>query len=463
MKYSLIAFLICASSVFAQPLGPIPLPYGGSELQVVKHESDLFEVFYRGTSNFSLMHYTFNLDSIGAEVDVQTVNPGGQYWNNYFDAVAVTADEKWVAVVRTSFHSSGGITEHESYLINGFGNQVDSQTLIYEQIEDHGEFFYYGPLIDCRFAARPDSGFVLTGVSIGRFGIEPLAEVYVFADPAQTVPFHHFGDSDISLFPHATSQDTALILYYGAMQGFAEAELYLNCQGEDTCYSIVEYPEVHVWPAIALLTTHGRYLIVTSYGFGIYTINESGELETTAQLPVNGWDLICDSHPEFGIACAYQEYNQIKLVRIDTTGALFYSPVTLVYEPLSGDLTSIDLNNNGEITISWGNDRMVVADWNDPLDSPEDPRIPLPESVSLSAYPNPFNSEVRIEYSLPNTGDVNLSIYNLQGQLVEQLENSRMSAGDHAVSWQPNTTSGVYFVHLQTKTSAMTQKILYLR
>ncbi|MBU0691704.1 T9SS type A sorting domain-containing protein [bacterium] len=93
----------------------------------------------------------------------------------------------------------------------------------------------------------------------------------------------------------------------------------------------------------------------------------------------------------------------------------------------------------------------------------DDYRSSQPLTVSLTACPNPFNSEVRIMYSLPQTDNVTLSVYNLQGQLVEHLLSERATAGEYSITWQPQATSGIYFVRLQTGVVTATQKVLYLR
>ena len=88
-------------------------------------------------------------------------------------------------------------------------------------------------------------------------------------------------------------------------------------------------------------------------------------------------------------------------------------------------------------------------------DIAEDPAITLPERYILAPnYPNPFNMSTRISYSLPEPGRVNIRIFNLQGRLVNQLENSFQTAGIHETSWNGRDTngheisSGVYVCHL---------------
>ena len=74
----------------------------------------------------------------------------------------------------------------------------------------------------------------------------------------------------------------------------------------------------------------------------------------------------------------------------------------------------------------------------------------LPEDmVLLQNFPNPFNPATTIEFSIPETDQVTLSIYNLKGQTVDVLVNDEMSAGPHQVRWDgSDQPAGVYFYEL---------------
>ena len=86
----------------------------------------------------------------------------------------------------------------------------------------------------------------------------------------------------------------------------------------------------------------------------------------------------------------------------------------------------------------------------------------MPMEFSLSpAYPNPFNSTTRIEYSLPFASEVTLNLYNLSGQRIETLVNGRLQAGGHAVTLDAgDLASGLYFVKLEVENQIITKKII---
>ena len=67
----------------------------------------------------------------------------------------------------------------------------------------------------------------------------------------------------------------------------------------------------------------------------------------------------------------------------------------------------------------------------------------------MSNYPNPFNAETNISYSLAEDGNVSLKVYDISGRLVTTLVDGHMDAGEYMVAWDAsNVSSGVYFYKL---------------
>ncbi|MDP8201457.1 MAG: C25 family cysteine peptidase [Candidatus Tenebribacter burtonii] len=85
-------------------------------------------------------------------------------------------------------------------------------------------------------------------------------------------------------------------------------------------------------------------------------------------------------------------------------------------------------------------------------------------------YPNPFNPETNISYSIADNGSVELSIYNIKGQLVKELVNSSMNAGEQNVVWKGKDStgrkvgSGLYFYKLKVNGKTIdTKKMILLK
>ncbi|SVD01402.1 uncharacterized protein METZ01_LOCUS354256, partial [marine metagenome] len=92
-------------------------------------------------------------------------------------------------------------------------------------------------------------------------------------------------------------------------------------------------------------------------------------------------------------------------------------------------------------------------------------QVLLPSKTSLNAaYPNPFNPSTSINYVLSSRGEINVSIYNITGQLVETLVNGQKNAGSHHIVWDASLQpSGMYFLKLQTSDEIHNQKLMLIK
>jgi pimeloyl-ACP methyl ester carboxylesterase len=94
----------------------------------------------------------------------------------------------------------------------------------------------------------------------------------------------------------------------------------------------------------------------------------------------------------------------------------------------------------------------------------------LPPFLSLAPnYPNPFNGDTAIRFSLPTSGAVELALYNLAGQRVALLASGKREAGAHVVNWDGRDeqgralASGVYLYRLQAGVEVRARKLALLR
>lgn len=116
-----------------------------------------------------------------------------------------------------------------------------------------------------------------------------------------------------------------------------------------------------------------------------------------------------------------------------------------------------------------------IGAWESPFDStivgiPEPGFEDAPKTYSLEQnYPNPFNPATHIRYVLPQLSNVKLTVYNLLGQAVVTLVNSKQPAGRYTISWNGKNdsgvqqTSGIYFYQLKTGDFSDTKKMMLLR
>jgi len=90
---------------------------------------------------------------------------------------------------------------------------------------------------------------------------------------------------------------------------------------------------------------------------------------------------------------------------------------------------------------------------------------PIPTVYNLyQNYPNPFNKSTKIMFALPQSGKVKITVYNIRGQLVDELTNEDFNAGNHVIEWNnPDLKPGMYFYRIKTDNYTKVKKCLLIR
>jgi hypothetical protein len=184
-------------------------------------------------------------------------------------------------------------------------------------------------------------------------------------------------------------------------------------------------------------------------------------------------DLNNDNYPDIIYNVSYSYPNS--LYEITHTYILFNNEDNTLQDPVnyqtylgtSEYVTSFksfaaDVDNNSWkdiITVNYSyNVSSIHILYNDstgnfieePQTSIENNEIQNP-NVKLSNYPNPFNPETKIGFSIPEDSKVNLTIYNIKGQKVRALIKDQLEKGFHEIIWNSkdnngkSVASGVYF------------------
>ena len=93
----------------------------------------------------------------------------------------------------------------------------------------------------------------------------------------------------------------------------------------------------------------------------------------------------------------------------------------------------------------------------------------IPKVVELANYPNPFNPSTTISFSVVEQSDIDISIYNLKGQRVKQLEISNVELGMNEIVWNGDdesgklVSSGIYFYTIISGDFEVSRKMLLLK
>ncbi len=82
----------------------------------------------------------------------------------------------------------------------------------------------------------------------------------------------------------------------------------------------------------------------------------------------------------------------------------------------------------------------------------------------MQNYPNPFNPLTTIQFALPKASNVNITVFNIRGELVAILKNQKLPAGYHQVVFDAtNVASGVYIYRIQAGEFHQVRKMMLIK
>jgi len=96
--------------------------------------------------------------------------------------------------------------------------------------------------------------------------------------------------------------------------------------------------------------------------------------------------------------------------------------------------------------------------------------VSIPAEFEMAqAFPNPFNASTEIQYTLSKSADVQFLIFDIQGRLVQSLNQGRQSEGRHLIRWSGHdhsgavVPSGAYFCMIQSGHEQQVQKLMLMK
>jgi hypothetical protein len=162
--------------------------------------------------------------------------------------------------------------------------------------------------------------------------------------------------------------------------------------------------------------------------------------------------------------------NDIWIVRTNANGDSLWSRT---FGGSSSDLCRSALLHSdnrfvlGGYTSSFGagsNDFYLVQTGPDPSVDADDGFSPLPASVSLTAYPNPFNPITTLRFTLAESAEIRLVVFDVRGRVVRDVAAGRFPAGDYQREFNGfDLPSGNYFAHLTGNNIVRTQRLVLLK
>lgn len=151
-------------------------------------------------------------------------------------------------------------------------------------------------------------------------------------------------------------------------------------------------------------------------------------------------------------------------------GILKISPTgdSLWFQPSTGiSKCAIPVSAGGYISIGTTADQITdifIARLSQASKVEPNPCNVLQNEKLYPSHPNPFNAELNVAFTLPSPQFINLTLYNLAGEEVENILSQNCQAGITRYTYHANTLpSGIYFLRLKTENSSAIQKIVYIK
>lgn len=104
---------------------------------------------------------------------------------------------------------------------------------------------------------------------------------------------------------------------------------------------------------------------------------------------------------------------------------------------------------------------LTMAEFDMDFATTERPGSATSGQFSVNVYPNPFRDHMRLQVDLPQNGNLDIQVFNVDGRLVENLYSGQMPAGSHTMPWVPESLDpGIYFYRVLFNYSTVTGKII---
>jgi len=430
-----------------------------------EHETGIAYIYY-GTDQglpdtFSIIHESWWHSSFGCDISAGDLNNDG-YDDLMVGAYAVLSD---IGRVYIYYGSSAGLQNYTSTVLNGHDSPVYNEGFGI-RVGSGGDF--------------NNDGY--QDIIISGYG---NSEAYNCAGRI----YIYYGGNPMDTLADVWADGEGLyntIGYKGVAIAPADSG---GCYGAG-CYSAPDYPDG--WFG----AIHDGKIYMLAGGLGIdgipdFTVTHPGSEENLGMNLSNGGYVDNDKRADIISGGPYWDNNKgmgyLWLARDDMrtqqdADILGRFPANSnTGEVMGSNMTSAgDVDGDGKDEIMFSNYISDISDtsvfiWickytgpdgvaGKPADSGQRPAFRLGQN-----YPNPFKTKTTISYQLQVNGSVNLSVYNITGQLVRILDNGYRLSGVYNVKWNGvdidgrTVSKGVYIYKLTLGNICIAQKMILLK
>jgi hypothetical protein len=118
----------------------------------------------------------------------------------------------------------------------------------------------------------------------------------------------------------------------------------------------------------------------------------------------------------------------------------------------------------GQLNIAGSKSSFGVARWSSPTVS----AMPVAQRPALWLSPNPFRSSTEIQFEVARSDRVTLAVYDIQGRVVNRLQDGVVEPGEHLARWDGRdnygraVAPGIYFVRIATSQGSAAKRVVLL-
>ncbi|MCA0387272.1 MAG: choice-of-anchor A family protein [Bacteroidetes bacterium] len=219
----------------------------------------------------------------------------------------------------------------------------------------------------------------------------------------------------------------------------------------------MNYP--HVW---SLGTTSTGIIVAGTYGNGLYLSADGGnswQPQTSGITATHIYSVSVDNGDNVFVS---SWNNGVYFAHITSTDAPASAWNYIGLKGVKVSAISFD-QSNGRLFAATSDGGILRND--SPTSVKEIETASSPAGFSLSDnYPNPFNPETVIEFSVPLKENVDLSVYNVLGELVSTLATGELEAGRYSVKFDAQQLpSGIYIYRLSSGTNVISKKMILMK
>jgi len=126
------------------------------------------------------------------------------------------------------------------------------------------------------------------------------------------------------------------------------------------------------------------------------------------------------------------------------------------------DDESLDINSEWQVTVEYESDITII----DPLSN--EAIVPA-EYTLFQNYPNPFNPQTMIKFEVLSLDHINISIFDLKGNLILDLVDKSFAPGEYSIVWNgkgkngESVPSGLYIYQYKSSMDIVTKRMLLVK